>query len=176
MPLVIGKVRIIQSRSQSLLLNLEFTTLKGDPTMLRRISTYITLISLLLFSLGPITAFAAPRSQQPAQRAKKKVAPEFVGAPDSSTTVRTVIQTKGSPSAAQDDAIRGAGGSKRASYSLLNTVVADVPLNQVASLASRDDVEYVSPDRPVRLQANLTNDTTGATQVQAGLNGMPGFT
>ena len=33
----------------------------------------------------------------------------------------------------------------------------------------------MAPDRPVKAQFNLTNDTTGATQVQNGLAQMPGF-
>src|SRR5205085_1975563 len=144
--------------------------------MLRRISAYITLISLVLVSFGPMAATASPATQSIASRAKKKLAPEFEVVPNSTATVRTLIQTKGSPTLAQDDAIRGVGGSKRASYTALNIVVADLPINMVGSLAARDDVEYVSPDRPVAVQANLTNDTTGATEVQTGLPGMPGFT
>ncbi|HYJ46036.1 MAG TPA: S8 family peptidase, partial [Pyrinomonadaceae bacterium] len=145
--------------------------------MLRRISAYIALISLVLVSLGPTSVkVASAATQTAAPRTHKKRAPEFEAVPNSTATVRALIQTKGGPTIAQDDAIRGAGGTKRASYGALNTIVADVPLNMIGSLAEREDVEYVSPDRPVKAQANLTNDTTGATEVQAGLQGMPGFT
>jgi serine protease AprX len=97
-------------------------------------------------------------------------------ASNSTATVRVLIQTKGQPSAAHDNAIAGARGSKRAGYASVNTVVADVPANQVASLALRSDVEYVSPDRPVKGEASLLNETIGAAQVQDGAKGASGLT
>src|SRR5438445_8008954 len=139
--------------------------------MFKRITAYLSLISLIVVSLAPVATFAA----DPSRVHTTKTAPEFDKANNSSATVRVLIQTKGAPSAAQDDAVANAHGSKRASHSALNMIVADVPLNTVASLAARDDIVYIAPDRPVKSQLNLTNDATGASQVQPGLAGMPGF-
>ena len=83
------------------------------------------------------------------------------------------MQTKGAPTTAHDSALANARGNKRGTYTELNTIVADVPLNQVATLAARSDVAYIAPDRPFEGQFNLTNDTTGATQAQNGFGTMP---
>src|SRR3954462_12761389 len=140
--------------------------------MFRRITACMTLTALVLVSLAPLTTFAAPAKQSDNNprhgQGFKKLAPEFAVANNSTATVRVLIQTKGQATAAHDNAIANAHGSKRASLDALNTLVADVPANQVAGLALRDDVEYVSPDRPVKAEANLTNDTIGATQATAG--------
>jgi serine protease AprX len=144
--------------------------------MLRKISAYLSLISLVALTLAPaMTASAAPRNGNHQRHVEKKAAPEFSKTNGSTATVRVLIQTKGAPTAAQDGALARAHGNKRASYDALNMIVADVPLNEVAGLAARADVLYVAPDRPVKAQMNLTNDTTGVSQVQAGQAGAPGF-
>ena len=143
--------------------------------MLRKISAYLSLISLVAITLSPaMTVSAAPRSGNQQRHVEKKAAPEFSKTNGSTATVRVLIQTKGTPNANHDGALARAHGSKRASYDALNTIVADVPLNEVAALAARQDVVYVAPDRPVKAQMNLTNDTTGATQAQAGQPGAAG--
>ena len=144
--------------------------------MLRRITATISLVSLVAVSLLPLTTFAAPRNQGQAEpHAQKKLAPEFNSTGNSTATVRALIQTKGAPSSAHDAAVANARGHKRSSYNALNMIVADVPLNSIAELAARDDVAYVSPDRLVKAEINLTTESTGASQVQAGFAGMPGF-
>ena len=117
---------------------------------------------------------AAPRNGNSQRHVEKKAAPEFAKTNGSTASVRVLIQTKGAPTAAQDTALTSARGTKRASFGALNTIVADVPLNEVAGLAARQDVVYVAPDRPVKAQMNLTNDTTGVTQVQVGQPGASG--
>src|SRR5256885_16179030 len=147
--------------------------LKGTTNMLRKISAYLSLISLVAVTLAPaMNVSATPRTGNHSRHVEKKAAPEFSNTNGSTATVRVLIQTKGAPTAAQDGALARAHGSKRASYDGFNMIVADVPLNQVAGLAARADVLYVAPDRPVKAQMNLTNDTTGVSQVQAGA---PGF-
>src|ERR1700681_3440621 len=144
--------------------------------MLRRITSGIGIISLMLAILSPLTAISfASGSGNRSTHTRKKAAPEFGGTNNSSVAVRVLIQTKGAPSAAQDAAIAGARGHKRANHDALNTVVADVPLNEIAALAARDDIEYIAPDRPVKAQFNLTNEAIGADQVQTGMAGAPGL-
>src|SRR5207253_8756209 len=101
--------------------------------MLRKITAYLSLISLVLVSVAPLTAFAntAANGNRQAQQAKK-LAPELEASTASAGTVRVIIQTKGQPSVNQDNAIANAGGRKRASYDAPNIVVADVPANPVA--------------------------------------------
>src|SRR5882724_1408747 len=143
--------------------------------MLRKISAYLSLISLVTVTLAPaMTATASPRTGNRQRHIEKKAAPQFSKTNGSTATVRVLIQTKGAPNANQDSALTRAHGNKRASYDQLNTIVADDPLNEVAGLAARTDVLYVAPDRPVKAQMNLTNDTTGVTQVQSEQPGASG--
>src|SRR5688572_580333 len=124
--------------------------------MFRRITATLSLLSLVLVSIVPLTTTAAARTQATGQaRKQKKQAPEFDSTSSSGETVRALIQTKGTPSAAHDAALANARGRKQSSNSELNLIVADVPLNSIAALAARDDIEYVSPDRPVKADVNM---------------------
>src|SRR5258708_25261462 len=146
--------------------------------MLRKISAYLGLVSLITVSLVPAaTTFASPRGNNNPPHREKKIAPEFASVSNSTATVRLIMQTKGAPTAALDGIIARAHGNKRANYTSLNTIVVDVPLNEVAGLAAREDVVYVAPDRPVKAQMNLTTDTPGASLAQsakAGTHGVDG--
>ncbi|HET6261332.1 MAG TPA: S8 family peptidase, partial [Chloroflexia bacterium] len=145
--------------------------------MLRKFTACLSLISLMMVSGAPLTVFGKTTASNNNRQARqnKKLAPELESSSTSNGTIRVIIQTKGQPSAEQDNAIANTGGTKRASYSALNAVVADVPASSVASLAARADVEYVTSDRPMQAQGDLMT-TTGADSVQQGLAGMPGFT
>ena len=143
--------------------------------MLKRIATYLSISSLMVVSIAPTFAASASGNGNASRHVEKKTAPEFAATANVNGTVRLLIQTKGAPTAAHDTALANAHGNKRGTYAELNTIVADVPLNQVATLAARADVAYIAPDRPVKAQFNLTNDTTGATQVQTGVGTAPGF-
>ncbi|MCA1592435.1 MAG: hypothetical protein LC754_07250 [Acidobacteria bacterium] len=147
--------------------------------MLRRITSCLTVLSLLFVSLAPLTsAFAASAgaNQSGQHRAAGKVAPELSAGGASSRMVRVIVQTKGHPTAAHDNAIAGKGGAKRQTFNALDAVTADVPASAVAELAARDDVAYVSPDRAVKAQMDVTRETTGASLVQAGTSETPGLT
>jgi serine protease AprX len=155
---------------------------KEDPIMLRRLTASLTVLSLLLVSLAPLTApaLAAPAAQSHGKpQPQRKLAPEFDGAATSGETVRVIVQTKGLPNAAQDQAINARRGAKRQTLDALDVLVADLPASEVASLAARDDVAYVSPDRAVKAEMDVTREATGASLVQAGTAGpaeSPGFT
>src|SRR5215213_3444337 len=144
--------------------------------MLRKITAQIILINLVLVSIAPLTTFAgvAGKSNKGQQQAHKKLSVELENG-NATGTVRVIIQTKGRPSLDQDTAVAKAGGSKRGSYEALNALVADVPASSLSSLAARDDIAYISPDRAVKSQGNFTTETTGASLVQAGAAGAPGL-
>ena len=144
--------------------------------MLRRITSSFIVLTLLAVSLAPLVGVTASAASNSPKHASK-VAPELTGSTASSTqTVRVIVQTKGRPTAAHDGAISAKGGSKRQSFDELNALTADVPANAVASLAAREDVEYVSPDRQVRASMDVTRESVGASQVQAGSPGVKGLT
>ena len=86
--------------------------------MLKRIATYLSISSLMVVSVAPLTTFAAPASGNGnAQRhVEKKTAPEFAGTANVNGTVRVLMQTKGAPTSAHDTALATARGD-----------VADVP-------------------------------------------------
>src|ERR1051325_10333188 len=153
---------------------------KGNK-MLRRITAYSNIIAILLVSLVPLQATTKVKAQTKSSTTtiqNSKLAPEFqlssttntrnTQALGGATLVRVIVQSKSSTATAQNDAVASVGGVTQQSYQTLNTFVADVPLNQLAVLAAREDVVYVSPDRPVKAALALTRETTGVDQVQGG--------
>nr|MBA3322599.1 S8 family serine peptidase [Pyrinomonadaceae bacterium] len=144
--------------------------------MLHRLTSACIALSLLV-SLAPLSsnAQAAPQPQRAAQR-NRKISPELPTATNSNAVTRVIIQTKGRPTEAQDGAITRARGIKRQSFETLNAVVVDLPAKEIAALAERDDVEYVTPDRPVKASMQLTRETSGAALAQAGLSPARGVT
>lgn len=134
----------------------------------RKMVVALAVFNMTFASLAPLTAQAAtPAGERKARKQAKKLSPELEAASASAALVRVILQTKGRPSAAHDAAISSKGGKKRAALEALDAVVAEVPANAVASLAAREDVAYISPDRPVKAQMSLVRETTGTTIVQS---------
>jgi serine protease AprX len=73
-------------------------------------------------------------------------------------------------------AVLGAGGSVYHRYLSVNAVLAVIPVNQVANIANRADVESVSPNRLTAQSASFEEQITGAASVRAAVNntGMDG--
>src|SRR4051812_8553953 len=145
--------------------------------MFRRITSCTVLLALFGAYLTPLAAKAAPAGS-PKKEAKQssKLAPEFETAGAAGELVRVIIQTKGRPSAAHDNAISSRGGQKGRAFDSLDAMTALVSRDQLASLAGREDVTYISPDRTVASEMAVTREATGAAIAQAGLQGAPGVT
>jgi len=139
--------------------------------MSRRIAQLI-IVAIVSASLAPVASFAAPQNSTRRARASKLSA-GLASSTNSSEVTRVIIQTQGAPSAAQDSAIQSKGGRKRGSFDSMNMVVADVPRGSLTELAARDDVKYISADKPVRANIDLVTESTGAAQVQSGAAGAP---
>src|SRR3712207_2147656 len=97
--------------------------------MFRRITSCLTVISLMTVSLTPLTALASDPQQlrQQARQGHGKVAADLADKKHPGETVRVIIQTKGSPTLDQENAIADRGGLKRKALADLNVLVADVP-------------------------------------------------
>ena len=130
--------------------------------MLRRITVLILIAGLTTAYLSPLAMGAAPAQKQNSQRHNAKLAPEFDSATGSNDQVRVIIQTKGHPTAAHEDAVRAKGGAKGRTFESFDVMTATVPQGAIADLASRDDVAYISPDRKVAGELAVTRETTGA--------------
>src|SRR5438045_1212667 len=78
--------------------------------MLRRITALITLIGLTTIYFSAIPASAAASATK-SQKRNSKLAPELDSASNANDLVRDIIQTKGRPTAAHDDAIKANGGA-----------------------------------------------------------------
>src|ERR1051326_5880504 len=139
--------------------------------MSRRIALFI-IVAIVSASLAPMAGFAAPQNSPDRARASK-LSTSLPTSPNSSGVARVIIQTNGAPSAAHDSAIQSKGGRKRGSFDAMNMVIADVPRSSLADLAARNDVKYISADKPVRANIDLVTESTGAAQVQAGVAGAP---
>src|SRR4051812_12566038 len=78
--------------------------------MLRRITAYLILISLVLVSVAPLTTFAATaKKTNNGQAQSHKLAPELESGA-ATGSVRVIIQTTGPASSDQEVAISKAGG------------------------------------------------------------------
>ncbi len=145
--------------------------------MFRRISALTILLALVSVYLSPLaSAAAASPKQKKAPKRTSKLAPEFESAGPADETVRVIIQTKGRPSAAHADAVASRGGAKGRAFETFDVMTAAVPRSALASLAAREDVAYVSPDRFVAGAMAVTRESTGAALAQAGLQNAPGVT
>src|SRR5215204_1345412 len=146
--------------------------------MLRRISALAILLALVSVYLAPLATNAAAASpkQKKAQERSSKLAPEFETAGPADELVRVLIQTKGRPSAAHADAVASEGGVRGRAFEALDVMTALVPRGSLASLATREDVAYISPDRQVAGAMAVTREATGAALAQAGLQNTPGVT
>src|SRR5438132_2158189 len=140
-------------------------------TMSRHLSLLI-IASFVAASITPLIRLAAPQTAKH-QHAKMTKLSASLTSSNSSELARVIIQTKGAPSQAHDGAIQAKGGHKLSSFDSLNIVVAEVPRNSVADLAQRNDVTYISADRAVHANIDLTTESTGAAQVQSGSPGLP---
>ena len=139
--------------------------------MSRRIAQFI-IVAIVSASLAPLATFAAPQNSPRRARASKLSA-GLASSTNSSEVTRVIIQTNGAPSAAQDSAIQSNGGRKRGSFDGLNMVVADVPRSSLADLAAREDVKYISADKPVHANIDLVTESTGAATAKARRRYMP---
>jgi hypothetical protein len=131
--------------------------------MLRRFTACTILLALVSAYISPLAADAAaatPKKNTP--KRSSKLAPEFEAAGASEELVRVLIQTKGRPSAAHAGAVQSKGGAKGRSFESLDVLTAVVPRGSLASLAAREDVAYISPDRLVAGAMAVTRESTGA--------------
>ena len=145
--------------------------------MLRRIISSLVLLALATAYVAPLAAGAAPApSKKNAPKRSSKLAPEFDAAGNASDLVRVIIQTKGRPTSAHDSAVASKGGRKGRTFEAIDAMTAVVPRAALASLAAREDVAYVSPDRAVVSEMAVTREATGAALAQAGVSNIPGLT
>src|SRR2546423_12126492 len=140
--------------------------------MPRRIALLI-IVAIVTASIAPLASFAAPKAAKPQRAKASKLSSSLSSSANSSELTSVIIQTKGAPSAAHDGAVQAKGGRKRGSFDLMNMIVADVPRSSLAALAARDDVDYISADRPVHANIDLVTESGGAAQAQAGAPGAP---
>ena len=144
--------------------------------MLRRITATTILLALFSVYVSPLAANAAAAAPKQANKRASKLAPEFEAAGAAGELVRVIIQTKGRPNTSHSDAITSKGGSRGRTFDALDAMTALVPRGSLASLAAREDVAYVSPDRLVGASMAVTREATGAALAQAGIQNTPGVT
>src|SRR5687767_7500412 len=152
--------------------SISYKAVARRPVMKTRVAIVI-IISIIAASVAPVATFAAPKNGKGQTAKRRKLSAELESVRNSSTVKRVIIQTKGAPSAAHDEAIQSKGGRRHGSFESFQLVVADVPGTSLTELASRDDISYISDDKPVRAHAALVTESTGAAQVQAGAPGAP---
>ena len=90
--------------------------------------------------------------------------------------VSVIVQPTGQWRAEQDDAVVLHGGRVKQRFDNLGMHVIELPVSAVETLAARDDVEYISPDREIESSGTHISTTSGASisgasSGRAGLDG-----
>src|SRR5690242_15850795 len=138
----------------------------------------IALTLVLVFGLLPLTrtqaVVAAPISKLSAalQQALNSTV-STVWSDPSRQRLRVLIQSNGPFSSSLNTAIIASGGTIVRQFTSINGVLADLPKNQVLTLAARTDVDRMSADHLAQMSASHLEVATGADKVRtsSGLDG-----
>jgi len=118
-----------------------------------------------------------------------KLSPELKSAGGASNT-EVIVQYKVKPGNAQTQKVVNLGGQVRYQGNNLQSVHYAVPASQLQNVANDPDVAYVSPNRPVQGQLNITSATVfsnvantagykgtgiGVAVIDSGISAMPEF-
>src|SRR5262249_43252242 len=80
----------------------------------------------------------------------------------SSGPVRVIVQYAQPPSQWQQSSLLGLGGLLNSVLGIVNSLVATLPAESLATLSNDPNVVYISPDRPVHMTLDYTNPTVNA--------------
>src|SRR5215471_5348705 len=129
-------------------------------------------LSLLLCLLSSLIPIGTIQAQTPPPSALGKLDPVLAQALNGSDTliwpdpgrgtVRVLVQTNGVISASLTSAIYQYGGQVVRRFSSINCLLAELPKSRVLDLASRSDVERMSPDHLAVQSASHLEIATGA--------------
>lgn len=115
----------------------------------------------LLVSVFPMMGGSVAASVKSSDAGKEKVSVELKQTPGSKDRVDVIVQSAASWDGSLDKVIKENGGNVKRIYKTLNARAVKLPASAVASLAKRNDVSYISPDRSVEKLGHVTL-TTGA--------------
>jgi len=97
--------------------------------------------------------------------ADRRLAPDIQGyAPED--TVRVIIRYRVAPQPRHRDLVTKRGGLHKATLDAINAEAFEVPASELADLANDPDVDYISPDRPVRGTLDYTQPAVNANIAQ----------
>ena len=143
-------------------------------TLLGRVLLPLTLFAIALFGGGVNAAHAAPQDGKVAADLRAALASQRTNSSWAASTSRgTYVQVL--VSAATSDpaltelraAILAAGGSVFYAYQSTPALLAVLPAAQVDTIAARNDVAYIVPNRPAFRTASFIQEITGAAGLRA---------
>ena len=95
---------------------------------------------------------------------------ETAGAEPWGEMVDVIVQTSDGVRKEHKDAVRRLGGKVKRVAGVINGFSARVPVSAIEELGNRDDLAFISPDRPIQLMGHLET-TTGAAQIRSLVSG-----
>ena len=95
-------------------------------------------------------ALLAPAALLAQHNTSHKLSPELRGEGAHQGSIHVIVQFKHSLNLSHEEKIRGKGGVVDAKLGIVKGVAATLPDSALATLASDDDVAYISPDRPLK--------------------------
>ena len=111
------------------------------------------------FGINSVKAGPAAKKLPHAKLSKDLL--EQVHNPQGYERIRVIVQPSHRWAQAHDEAIQTQGGVVKKQFTNLEERVVELPAYAIESLAARDDVEYVSPDREIESSGHI-HKTTGA--------------
>ena len=121
----------------------------------------VSLLSRISGGLGAQSVKARPAAKKLPKVKLSKDLLEHVRNARGYERVRVIVQPSSRWDKAHDDEVQAHGGEVKQQFDNLAERVVELPTHAVELLASRDDVEYVSPDREIEATGHLLT-TTGA--------------
>ena len=150
----------------------------GDKQILSlriRLLTALVALSLLTPTAGAllVSAQTPEQTRTPSRLKLRKMTADLVARTDSvrqgsRETTRVILRVaEGQTASGASSLLEAAGAQVRERLDSVGYIVADVPVDKLASLAARDEVSWVSSDQPVRSTA-VSLDNTSHHEVATG--------
>jgi serine protease AprX len=117
--------------------------------------------TLWFILLAASAAFADNSKISPVWGHHSRVADELKSL-DQNATVDVIVQFKHAPTEEHHRSVRDRGGMHKADLHLIKGALYSIPASAIESLADDSEVDYISPDRPVRGALDYAAPAVGA--------------
>ncbi len=142
-----------------------------------RLTTPIALLAALALLATAVSrhgANAVHAQSTTKAKDKEKVSADLKQKLSGNKNINVIVKASGAWASALDNAVKGGGGAVTKTYANFPVRAVSLPPAAVATLAARDDIDYIAFDRDVELLGHVTL-TTGADASRAMANNSPTY-